>query len=288
MPFSQDTTDRIKTTLRRALASSSLSNWQRTFLTDMQARFEQYGTRTRLSDKQYAKLKQILTPFEAQAPTQARAPSAKPEAARPRPKPVAAKPRPARRSRSRPRAPSPLRTIRKARRSMRDAVWIAVAVVAVIGAVAGLFETGGSPGSDRVASSPSVQSGQTARSSPGFSITDGDTVQIHGESKGTRLVGFNTPETYRPRCDQELALGQQATARLQSLVRNADQVDLQLVACACPPGTQGTDACNFGRSCGVLRVDGRDVGDILIAEGLAVPFRCGPTSCPRMPRPWCG
>ena len=28
---------------------------------------------------------------------------------------------------------------------------------------------------------------------------------------------------------------------------------------------------NYGRACGTLRIDGRDVGDILIAEGLAVP-----------------
>ncbi|QIE44011.1 thermonuclease family protein (plasmid) [Rhodobacteraceae bacterium SC52] len=282
MPFSQDNTDRIKASLQAALASQALSDWQRSFLADMEARFEQYGTRTRLSDKQYAKLKQILAPFDIEKPP------SKPQRTRPRPKPVAAKPRPARPSSSRPRPPSPLRTIRKARRSMRNAVWIAMVVVAVIGGLVGLFETGGLSGSDHVASSQPSRSDQTVRSTSGFSITDGDTVQIHGASKGTRLVGFNTPETYRPRCDRELALGQQATARLKSLVRNADQVDLQLVACACPPATQGTDACNFGRSCGVLRVDGRDVGDILIAEGLAVAFHCGATSCPRMPRPWCG
>lgn len=286
MPFSQDKTDRIKASIQAALASPTLSEWQRGFLTDMQTRFGRYGTRTRLSDKQYAKLKQILAPFETQAP--AATPAPRPESTRSRPKPAKARPRPARRSSLRARSPSPLRTIRKARRSMRAAIWIAVAVVAVIGAFNGLFETSGPSGSGRISSSPSVDTGRTARSTPRFSITDGDTVKLHGRSKGTRLVGFNTPETYRPRCDRELALGQQATLRLEALLRNADQVDLQLVACACPPGTQGTDACNFGRSCGVLRVDGRDVGDILIAEGLAVPFHCGSTSCPRMPRPWCG
>jgi hypothetical protein len=25
----------------------------------------------------------------------------------------------------------------------------------------------------------------------------------------------------------------------------------------------------------------------LIAEGLAVPFQCGETRCPKTPRPWC-
>jgi len=32
---------------------------------------------------------------------------------------------------------------------------------------------------------------------------------------------------------------------------------------------------------------GRDVGSILIEEGLAVPFVCGATHCPRTPKPWC-
>lgn len=282
MPFSQDNTDRIKVSLRTALASSTLSDWQRGFLSDIQTRFEQYGTKTKLSDKQYAKLMQILAPFETEAPP------SKPPAARPRPKLTVVQSRPAQRSSSRSKPPSPMRTIRKARRSMRDAVWIAVAVVAVIGALGGLFEAGGPSGSERGATSSRAGADQSYSSARAFTVTDGDTVQISGHSKGTRLVGFNTPETYKPRCDAELALGQQATARLQTLVRSASQVDLQLVQCACPPGTHGTDACNFGRSCGVLRVDGRDIGDILIAEGLAVRFECGETSCPRMPRPWCG
>lgn len=119
-----------------------------------------------------------------------------------------------------------------------------------------------------------------------FTVTDGDTIRIHGERKGTRLVGFNAPETFKPRCTKELDLGKRATARLKELVATST-VEVEIVPCACKPGTQGTDACNFGRSCARLRVDRRDVGQILIAEGLAVPFTCGPTSCPPLPRPWC-
>ena len=36
-----------------------------------------------------------------------------------------------------------------------------------------------------------------------------------------------------------------------------------------------------------LASEGRDVGAILIEEGLAVPFICGATHCPKTPRPWC-
>lgn len=121
-----------------------------------------------------------------------------------------------------------------------------------------------------------------------FTVTDGDTIRVVGEAKGTRLVGFNAPETNDARCDAERDLGRQATDRLKGIVAAAASLDLTKVACACRPGTEGTDKCNFGRSCGTLRADGRDVGDVLIAEGLAVPFTCGETSCPRLPRPWCG
>jgi hypothetical protein len=69
-------------------------------------------------------------------------------------------------------------------------------------------------------------------------------------------------------------------------VRGGD-LDFTFVACSCPTGTQGTLLCNYGRACGVLRAGGRDVGEILIAEGLAVPFVCGATRCPPTPRPWC-
>jgi hypothetical protein len=37
---------------------------------------------------------------------------------------------------------------------------------------------------------------------------------------------------------------------------------------------------NHGRLCGTLRARGHDVGAILISEGFARPFVCGPQSCP--------
>jgi hypothetical protein len=102
-----------------------------------------------------------------------------------------------------------------------------------------------------------------------------------------RLVGFNTPEKIEPQCDIERSLGIAASERLERLVDGGD-LDFASVRCACWPFTDGTDACNFGRACGTLRAGGRDVGAILIDEGLAVPFACGLTSCPPTPRPWCG
>lgn len=118
-----------------------------------------------------------------------------------------------------------------------------------------------------------------------FTVTDGDTVRM---SDGTRvrLVGFNTPEKFEPRCSREAALGNRASERLRELVASGTP-RVTRVACSCKPGTEGTSRCNYGRSCGTLTVDGRDVGEILISEGLAVSFVCGDTSCPSTPRPWC-
>jgi endonuclease YncB( thermonuclease family) len=115
-------------------------------------------------------------------------------------------------------------------------------------------------------------------------IIDGDTIR-HG-GRVVRLVGFDTPETgERARCDSERKLGTAATNRLRELIATGTAA-LDAVPCSCRTGTEGTQFCNYGRACGVLTINGRDVATILIAEELAHPLRCGARSCP--PRqPWC-
>jgi endonuclease YncB( thermonuclease family) len=101
-----------------------------------------------------------------------------------------------------------------------------------------------------------------------------------------RLVGFNTPESGdNAACERERILAAEATRRLRQLVAGAE-LDLRRVPCACPRGTEGTGQCNYGRLCGTLTVRGQDVGTILIAEGLAERYVCGPTSCPPR-KSWC-
>lgn len=96
---------------------------------------------------------------------------------------------------------------------------------------------------------------------------------------------FDTPEKGDlARCDPERALAEQATRRLSELIVGG--AALTRVACACRPSTEGTQSCNFGRLCGRLTANGRDVGDILIGEGLAHRYVCGVLGCPRRPG-WC-
>jgi endonuclease YncB( thermonuclease family) len=108
-------------------------------------------------------------------------------------------------------------------------------------------------------------------------VVDGDTARVSGES--FRLIGFDAPETYPAKCAFERELGAKATFRLRQLVAGGG-LDLERVRCSCPVGTEGTPRCNYGRSCGVLKARGRDVGSLLIAEGSARVYVCMRTSCP--------
>jgi endonuclease YncB( thermonuclease family) len=118
-------------------------------------------------------------------------------------------------------------------------------------------------------------------------VIDGDTINVFHVQPNVRLVGFNAPESSNAACEAERQLGVRATQRLLELVQ-AGYLDFEYVTCSCPAAKQGTRFCNWGRDRGTLRSNGRDVGDILIAEGLAVPFICGPTRCPKKPHLWCG
>jgi len=96
-------------------------------------------------------------------------------------------------------------------------------------------------------------------------VVDGDTITVHG--KRIRLVGFDAPELGgHARCGLERMLAARATSRLRQLVRTGGDLDLKLIPCSCRPGTEGTMACNYGRACGVLTVEGEDVGDVLMAH----------------------
>ena len=178
--------------------------------------------------------------------------------------------------------------MRKAARWRRDRIthqgwaWLVVSLLAII-----VWVDGQGLSMPRWNSGSTVHSTSQARvaSVDPSSVIDGDTVRVQGQT--FRLVGFDTPETgRRSRCAHESDLGDRATQRLRQLIASAGSIELTPLQCACRPGTHGTSQCNHGRSCGTLRADGRDVGGILISEGLARSYSCGTTGCPRRGQ-WC-
>lgn len=262
--------EHLKSGIAAALASPRISAWEANFLRDMQSRFERYGDRTRLSDKQRSTLYRILG--------RSLPPPSQPVTLRPHPKV-----KPVRFSQRRRRPTFFQREARWwGRRLARDAMM--AAAVALVFAVFMVVEN---VSSVRQPSAPAALTSSSTGTPPRFTVTDGDTIHIAGEEKGTRLVGFNTPEKFSPQCAREEQLAHRATARLKELV-SASSISLTKVACSCRPGTEGTKKCNYGRSCAILKVNGQSVGDILISEGLAARFVCGPNGCPPTPRPWCG
>lgn len=129
------------------------------------------------------------------------------------------------------------------------------------------------------------RSARVAQAHYKIEVVDGDTIRY--QSNPYRLVGFNTPESgLNAQCNAERVLAGKATRRLRQLLASGPP-HLQQVRCACPPGTEGTEHCNNGRLCAVLTVSDVDVGETLIAEGLAERYICRGTSCPRR-RNWCG
>lgn len=119
----------------------------------------------------------------------------------------------------------------------------------------------------------------------GARAVDGDTIKFKDKRPDVRLVGCDTPESRGAECDAERKLAKQAKNFLQRAI-DTGRMDLEYVPCSCPPGTESTKKCNHGRACGIVRIDGRNICDVMIDEGLAVAFTCEGTSCPPMPK-WC-
>lgn len=102
-----------------------------------------------------------------------------------------------------------------------------------------------------------------------LTVVDGDTVRLAGQT--VRLVGFDTPETYRAQCDAERARGNAATERLRELIDQAAAARLAYL----PRRDQ------YGRDLARLMLDGQDVADLMVGEGLARRYSGGQR------RSWC-
>ena len=94
-------------------------------------------------------------------------------------------------------------------------------------------------------------------------VIDGDTIAV-GDVRH-RLMGFDTPETYRARCEEEHALGTKATQRVEELIAEARGLTL-----ASEPRPD-----KYGRTLSKAYVSDDPLADILISEGLARTYHGG-------------
>jgi endonuclease YncB( thermonuclease family) len=94
-------------------------------------------------------------------------------------------------------------------------------------------------------------------------IIDGDTIGLPSRER-IRILEIDTPETFDSRGENELILGLKAKQRLGELLR------------AGPVTIERHDRDRFHRTLAYLRLaDGRRVGDILLAEGIALRYQPG-------------
>src|SRR5262245_65466720 len=94
----------------------------------------------------------------------------------------------------------------------------------------------------------------------------------HGGRELQRVMGYDCAETVYARCPSERARGDAATRHQQQLLAGAQKTEL----------IADRQIDRYGRQLGHLRVDGRDVGGILVQEGW-----CVPSSGRRQRRDWC-
>lgn len=93
-------------------------------------------------------------------------------------------------------------------------------------------------------------------------VVDGDTLYVHGDK--IRLSDINTPELFSPQCGREAQLAAQAQQRLTQLL-NQGPIEIK--------STFGRDEDVYGRKLRKITRDGKSLGDILVAEGLAHKWR---------------
>lgn len=109
-----------------------------------------------------------------------------------------------------------------------------------------------------------------------FTVTDGDTIKLDGQRM--RFLEIDTPETYKPKCDNELRQGKAATARLKAMIAQADDVEIQ----------RSGKIDKYERPLIHLSIDGHDAGQLLVDEGLALPWRPGRQAWLERRQHWCG
>jgi micrococcal nuclease len=90
-------------------------------------------------------------------------------------------------------------------------------------------------------------------------VVDGDTVSLMCPEEGlhsARLLGFDTPEKFSPKCIDEFVAAEQASWALRTLIQKADRLSLT---------HDGTD--QYGRALVKLELNGVDVARLMVQAG---------------------
>lgn len=106
-------------------------------------------------------------------------------------------------------------------------------------------------------------------------IIDGDTVALPSGER-VRLIDIDAPESFRSRCEAELRLGLAAKARLAQLLRGQ------------PVEIERHRQDRYRRTLAFVRVGGVSVGQVLVSEGLAQPWKSGAQAKAARLVIWCG
>lgn len=112
-----------------------------------------------------------------------------------------------------------------------------------------------------------------------FVIVDGDTVALGRER--IRILNIDAPESFRPRCEAELVAGLKAKERLAALLRAGPVLIDRCEA-------DGRCEDSYGRTLARLSGGGRDIGQVLVTERLALPWRPGGEAWAQRQAHWCG
>lgn len=86
-------------------------------------------------------------------------------------------------------------------------------------------------------------------------VIDGDTFAMDGQR--IRVLGIDAPETHPPRCAGEARLGNAATDKLRALLGSGTVT------------MSGSGHDEYGRDLRYVQVNGKDIGQTMIAAGLA-------------------
>lgn len=150
------------------------------------------------------------------------------------------------------------------KRDLRLAALVFVAVLAIGSGITNVPATNSLPAAT-LSAPPSTTATVSLR------VIDGDTVEVRTTGEVVRLPNIDTPETGgRAQCAAERSAGDAATRAATQFIADADSITINR--------TDRRD--RYGRTIGFVLIDGRDLGEAMIAAGHARPWR-------GRREPWC-